>query len=51
MKENHVSQKDLWDAQHQKRRTEHKDIANTPNEFAKKCLGYMPDSAKILELG
>lgn len=51
MKENHISQKDLWDAQHQKRRIEHKDIADTPNGFAKKCIGYIPESAKILDLG
>jgi SAM-dependent methyltransferase len=46
-----ISQKDLWNAQHQRRRSEHKDIANTPNGFAKKCLGYIPDGAKILDLG
>lgn len=46
-----ISQKDLWDAQHKKRRSEHKDIANTPNEFAKECLGYIPEGAKILDLG
>ncbi len=46
-----ISQKDLWNAQHQKRRLEHKNIANTPNEFAKECLGYIPEGAKILDLG
>lgn len=46
-----ISQKDLWDAQHHTRRSEHKDIADTPNGFAKKCLGYIPEGAKVLELG
>jgi len=46
-----ISQKDLWDAQHKRRRAEHKDIANTPNEFAKECLGYIPEGAKVLDLG
>jgi ubiquinone/menaquinone biosynthesis C-methylase UbiE len=46
-----ISQKDLWDAQHQRRRSEHKDIANVPNEFAKECLGYIPEGAKVLDLG
>ncbi len=46
-----ISQKDLWNAQHKRRRSEHKDIANTPNEFAKECLGYIPEGAKVLDLG
>jgi ubiquinone/menaquinone biosynthesis C-methylase UbiE len=46
-----ISQKDLWDDQHKRRRSEHKNIANTPNEFAKKCLGYIPEGAKVLDLG
>jgi hypothetical protein len=46
-----ISQKDLWDAQHRRRRTEHRDIANVPNEFARKCLGYIPEEAKVLDLG
>lgn len=51
MKETYSSQKHLWDAQHKKRRPEHKDIADTPNGFAKKCLSYIPESAKVLDLG
>ena len=54
MKENIFAQKDqkqLWDDQHRRRRTEHRDIANVPNEFGRKCLGYIPEGAKILDLG
>lgn len=51
MKESKISQRDLWDAQHTRRRSEHKDIADEPNPFAKKCLGYINNGAKILELG
>jgi methylase of polypeptide subunit release factors len=51
MEEIFTAQKKLWDTQHHKRRSEHKDIADTPNEFARKCLKYIPENAKILELG
>jgi ubiquinone/menaquinone biosynthesis C-methylase UbiE len=51
MKENFKSQQDLWDAQHRRRRPEHRDIANVPNEFGKKCLGYIPEGGKVLDLG
>lgn len=45
------SQRSLWNEQHVRRRKEHKDIANIPNVFAVKCLGYLPEGAKVLELG
>jgi ubiquinone/menaquinone biosynthesis C-methylase UbiE len=45
------SQRELWDMQHALRRGEHKDIANTPNEFAIKCIGFIPEGGKVLDLG
>lgn len=51
MKELLASQKNLWDTQHQRRRLEHKDIADKPNEFANECLKYIPNGAMVLELG
>lgn len=51
MKELLASQKNLWDAQHKRRRPEHKDIADKPNNFANECLKYIPDGAMVLELG
>lgn len=46
-----MDQRKLWNAQHERRRAEHKELAGMPNEFAKTCLGYLPEGGKVLELG
>lgn len=51
MKEGIISQQKLWDAQHHRRRPEHRDVANVPNQFAKKCLGYIPEGGRVLDVG
>ncbi len=46
-----MSQRDLWDKQHEARRDEHKEIALLPNNFAVRCAEFLQKNAKILELG
>jgi len=44
-------QKYLWGKQHLQREQEFIELENVPNGFAKKCIGYLPENATVLEVG
>jgi len=44
-------QQDLWEAQHEKRKEESREIENTPNLFAKRCADLLPENARVVEIG
>lgn len=50
-KDFNTNQQQYWDDQHKKRETEHREIENEPNIFAKNCLQYIKTEGKILEIG
>jgi cyclopropane fatty-acyl-phospholipid synthase-like methyltransferase len=51
MPEQFDDQKKLWEAQHESRKEESREIENTPNLFAKRCVELLPENALIVEIG
>lgn len=49
--ENQPDQKILWENQHISRESESRLLENIPNDFAKKCLPFIPEKGVILEVG
>lgn len=45
------NQRDLWNEQHIERANEHRAIEGEPNEFAKHCIDFIPETGLILEIG
>jgi len=46
-----ISQKELWEKQHEKRAEESREIENKPNAFAMRCAQLIPENSKVLEIG
>ena len=45
------NQRKLWEAQHEARRTELREIEGSPNFFAKRCVELLPRDALVVEIG
>lgn len=51
MDENIKDQQQMWDIKNKKRTSEHKYIEMMPNDFARKCITYIPENGFVLEIG
>ncbi len=51
MPEQFDDQKQLWEAQHESRKEESREIENVPNLFAKRCAELLPENALVVEVG
>lgn len=51
MREKLADQKDLWEAQHESREAESREIEHMPNLFARRCAELLPVNALIVEIG
>lgn len=51
MNEGYKDQRNLWEAQHEDRKDESRQLEGTPNLFAKRCVELLPDDALVLEVG
>ncbi len=45
------NQKKYWESQHVNRKNEFLDLEMEPNEFAVKCIKFLPENSTILEIG